>query len=119
MVAPSARDLEVPRRVAFESKAETPNQCNRARVLRLNVRLESMQAVLAKCQPDDLFQSRAHVPTPVMWNERVVPEVAGAERPADDLVDVDDPGEQIVFGVHEMAEVRRLARSLNASAVLL
>lgn len=67
VAAPPAGDLQVPRRVSLQSETEALNQRDRAMVLRLDVRLESMESVLAKCQPDDALQSCTHVVTSMMW----------------------------------------------------
>src|SRR3954469_13521519 len=104
VIAPAARDLQIPRRVTLEFESQATHERDRRRIVWLNVRLETMQSIVTKTELNHGRDSGAHVAAPLMRLQRVVAQVRGLERAQYDLGDVDDAREIAVGGSHEAAD---------------
>jgi hypothetical protein len=65
VVAPTAGQLQVPRRESFEPKSTSLNELARSFVIRLNVGLKPMQPLPAKCFRKNSAQTRLIYPRPL------------------------------------------------------
>src|SRR5262245_30234620 len=93
VIAPPPNDLEIPRGKTPAREAERTHESDRAPIFRLDVRLESMKTILVERERDHGREAGAHVTADVMGHERVVAEIARAERAHHDLGNVDDTRE--------------------------
>src|SRR3954453_5827000 len=111
VVAPLAPDQEVARRVALEAEAGAAGERDRGGVARLDVGLDAVERERPEGVVEDLLEAAAHEAPARVAGAAVVAEEGGLERAADDLRDVEDPGDvaRSVVDPHEAGEV--LARA--------
>src|ERR1035437_6323673 len=89
MVLPLAVDPQVSRRVALQAKVQTLHEANRADVVRLDVRLDSVEPVFAERPIQYRDQARPHEAVSLIRRDRIVAEEPVLEGAMDDRVDVD------------------------------
>ncbi len=89
MIAPSSPDL-VAALCAIAREAEACEQCDRAAVRGLNVRVEPIEIEIAERDVDRQRHAFSHQAAPGVRRERVVRERAATLRCGDHVVDLDD-----------------------------
>jgi hypothetical protein len=119
MVAPPSRDLEVPGRKTFQPESQALDERDRPQVSGLNVCLQPMEATPPESARYDEADARRHVPSPLMWHERVEAEIARLKHPADDFADVDHSDELAIRETHEMSFMSWRVQSSQVSPILL
>ena len=100
VIAPLAADQQVARGEALEPEPRAARQRDRRRVAGLDVGLDPMQAERPERMVEDLLERLAHQALPGVALVRVVAEVGGLERAADDLGDREHAGDRAVFDRH-------------------
>ena len=93
VVAPLAADQQVARREALQPEARAAGQRDRRCVAGLDVRLDAVQAQRAEGVVEHLLERLAHQALAGVLLVRVVAQVGGLERAADDLGDREDAGD--------------------------
>ena len=93
VIAPSATDLQIPRREPLATEAETLNKSTRGFITWLDVRLYAMKTEAAENPAQRQSEALGHVSTAHMRDKSIVAEVGTAKVSAHDLVDVDDSNE--------------------------
>ena len=74
-------------------------------IVRLNVRLKSMNSVPVKCLREDSTQPSLYIALAAVRHKRIVSKIAGAKEAAHNLADIDYSSECATLGANEVRDV--------------